>query len=60
MGNKKRATCLATLQQNELYTGDVARFPTNIKLVLPQIRLLTGLKVGCKTRNITIQLVLQQ
>ena len=59
MGNKKRATCLATLQQNELYS-DVARFTTNIKLVLQQIRLLTGLNVGCKTRNITIQLVLQQ
>ena len=42
MGNKKRATCLATLQQNELYS-DVARFTTNIKLVLQQIRLLTGL-----------------
>ena len=59
MGNKKRATCLATLQQNELYS-DVARFTTNIKLVLQQIRLLTGLNVGSKTRNITIQLVLQQ
>ena len=40
MGNKKRATCLATLQQNELYS-DVARFTTNIKLVLHQIRLST-------------------
>ena len=40
MGNKKRATCLATLQQNELYS-DVARFTTNIKLVLYQIRLST-------------------
>ena len=28
--------------------------------VLQQIRLLTGLNVGGKTRNITIQLVLQQ
>ena len=59
MGNKKRATCIAILQQNELYS-DVARFTTNIKLVLQQIRLLTGLNVGCKTRNITIQLVLQR
>ena len=40
MGDKKRATCLATLQQNELYS-DVARFTTNIKLVLHQIRLST-------------------
>ena len=40
MGNKKRTTCLATLQQNELYS-DVARFTTNIKLVLHQIRLST-------------------
>ena len=49
MGDKKLATCLATLQQNELYS-DVARFTTNIKLVLQQIRLLTGLNVGCKKR----------
>ena len=39
-GQQKRATCLATLQQNELYS-DVARFTTNIKLVLHQIRLST-------------------
>ena len=31
-----------------MYTGDVARITTNIKLVLQQIRLLTGLNVGCK------------
>ena len=41
-GNKKSATCLATLLQNELY-GDVAQFSTHIKPVLQQIRLLTGL-----------------
>ena len=41
-GNKKRATCLATLLQNEL-NNDVARFTTHIKPVLQQIRLLTGL-----------------
>ena len=40
-GNKKSATYLATLLQNELY-GDVAQFTTNIKPVLQQIRLLTG------------------
>ena len=56
---KKRATCLATLLQNELNT-DVARFTTLIKPVLQQIRLLTGLNVGGKTLNIAIQLVLQQ
>ena len=56
----ERATCLATLLQNELNT-DVARFSTHIKPVLQQIRLLTGLNVGGKTRNIIgIQLVLQQ
>ena len=56
---KKRATCFATLLQNELNT-DVARFTTHIKPVLQQIRLLTGLNVGGKTRNIAIQRVLQQ
>ena len=58
-GNKKHATCLATLPQNEL-NSDVARFTTHIKPVLQQIRLLTGLTVGGKTCNIAIQLVLQQ
>jgi len=56
--NKKRATCLATFLQNEL-NSDVARFTTLIKPVLQQIRLLTGLNVFGKTRNIAIQLVLQ-
>ena len=58
-GNKKRATCLATLLQNEL-NSDVTRFTTHIKPVLQQIRLLAGLNVGGKTRNIAVQLVLQQ
>ena len=40
--------------------SDVARFTTHIKPVLQQIRLLTGLNMGGKTRNIAIQLVLQQ
>ena len=40
--------------------SDVARFTTNIKPVSQQIRLLTGLNVGGKTRSIAIQLVLQQ
>ena len=58
-GNKGRVTCLATLLQNEL-NSDIARFTTHIKPVLQQIRLLTGLNMGGKTRNIAIQLVLQQ
>ena len=58
-GNKKRATCFATLLQNEL-NSDVARFTIHIKPVLQQIRLLTGLNLGGKTRNIARQLVLQQ
>ena len=53
-GNKKRATCFATLLQNEL-NSDVARFTTLIKPVLQQIRLLTGLNMGGKTRNIAIR-----
>ena len=55
-GNKKRATCLATLLQNEL-NNDVARFTSHIKPVLRQIRFLIGLNISGKTRNITIQLV---
>ena len=58
-GNKKRATCFATLLQNKL-NSNVARFTTHIKPVLQQIRLLIGLNVGGKTRNIAIQLDLQQ
>ena len=34
------------------------RLTTHIKPVLQQIRLLTGLNMGGKTRNIAIQLVL--
>ena len=59
MGNKRRASCRATLLQNELKI-DVARFTTHIKPVSQQIRLLTGLNVGGKTRKIAIQIVLQQ
>ena len=59
LGDRKRATCLATLLQNKL-NSDVTRFTTHIKPVLQQIRLLTGLNVSGKTRNIAIQLVLQQ
>ena len=42
MGDRKRATCLATLLQNKL-NSDVARFTTHVEPVLQQIRLLTGL-----------------
>ena len=49
--NKKSAICLATLLHSELNI-DVARFTTNIKPLLQQIRLLTGLNVGGKTLNI--------
>ena len=57
-GQQCHATCFATLLQNEL-DSDLKRFTTHIKPVLHQIRLLTALNVG-KTRNIVIQLVLQQ
>ena len=49
-GNKKRATCFSTLLQNEL-NSDVARYATHIKPVLQQIKLLTGLNIGGKTRS---------
>ena len=52
-GYKKHATCFATLLQNEL-NSDVARFTTHIKSVLQQIRLITGLNMGGKTRDIAI------
>ena len=58
-GNKKSATCFATLLQNEL-DSDVARFTTHIKPALQQIRLLIGLNMRGKRRNIAIQRVLQQ
>ena len=57
--NKKQATLLTILLQNEL-NSDVKRFNTHIKPVLQQVRLLTGLNVGGKTRNIVFRLVLQQ
>ena len=52
-------SCNWTLLQNEM-KSDLVRFITHIKPVLQQIRLLTGLNEGGKTRNIAIQLVLQQ
>ena len=51
-GNKKRATCFATLLENEL-NSDVARFITIVRTCL-------ATRKGGKTRNIAIQLVLQE
>ena len=57
-GQKKRATCFATLLKNEL-NSDVARF-TMFKPFQEQPDLLQGrFDVGGKSRNIAIQLVLQ-
>ena len=52
-------TCLATLLQND-DEYRCARFSILIKPVQQQIRLLTGLSVGGKTRTIAFELVLQQ
>ena len=58
-GNKKRATCFATLLQNEL-NSDVGRFTTHIKPVLqPTNRVVNRFKHGWLTRNMAIELVLQ-
>ena len=59
MGNKKRTPSFATLLKDEL-NSHVTPFTTHIKPVLQQIRLLTGLNMGCKTRTIAIELVLSQ
>ena len=58
-GQQKSCNLSCKLLQKEL-NNDVARFTTHIKPVLKQIRLLTGLNEGGKTRNKAIQLVLQQ
>ena len=50
MGNKKHATCFATLLQNKL-KSNVACFTTHIKPVLRQIRLLTGLNLVVKWQH---------
>ena len=51
-GNKKHATCLATLPQKQ-FNSDVACCTPYIKPVLQQIRLLTGLTdMAGETRNI--------
>ena len=58
------AACLATLMQNEL-NSDVARFPPTSALscnksTVQQIRLLTGLNEGGKTRNNAFQPLLKR
>ena len=60
-GNKKRAICFATLQQNEL-NSNVAGFTTHVsfKPVLRQIWLQGLFFVVGKTRDIASQLVLQK
>ena len=55
-GQQKTSNLSCNFAQNELHS-DVARFTTDIKPFLQEIRLLTSLKVGGKTRNIAIQLV---
>ena len=58
-GNKKRATCFATLLQNEMNT-DVARFTTRIRTCLARNKAARLFFVGGKRRNSHIRLVLQQ
>ena len=58
-GNKKRATCFATLLQNEMNT-DVARFTTRIRTCLATNKVARLFFVDGKTRNSHIRLVLQQ
>ena len=58
-GNKKRAICFATWLQNEL-NSDVARFTTHLNKPYNLISCKTGSNMGGKTRNIAIQLGLQQ
>ena len=58
-GNKKRATCFATLLQNDMNT-DVARFTTRIRTCLATNKVARLFFVDGKTRNSHIRLVLQQ
>ena len=50
MGNKKLATCLATLLQNVL-NSDVARFTTRVQTCYQPDLLQDWFDVGGKTRN---------
>ena len=56
---QKRATCFATLWQNELKSG-VARFTTHVQTCLQPDLVQDRFLMGGKTCNITIQLVLEQ
>ena len=58
-GNKKRTIRFATWLQNEL-NSDVDRFTTHENKPCNLISCKTGSNMGGKTRNITIQLGLQQ
>ena len=58
-GNKKRSICFATWLQNEL-NSDVARFTTHENKPCILISCKRGSNMGGKTRNIAIQLGLQQ
>ena len=57
-GNKKCATCFASLLQNEL-NSDVAHVTTHVQTCLqPDLLQDVRCNVGGKRRNIAIQLVL--
>ena len=56
---EKRATCFVTLLRNELIAM-LRVLPPTYQPVLQQVRLQGFFSVGNKTRNIAIQLVLQQ
>ena len=58
-GNKKHATCFSTLLQNE-FNINVARFTTHVQTCLSTNQVVNRFDVGGKTRDIAIQLVLQQ
>ena len=58
-GNRERATCSATLLQNEL-NSDVPRFATCVQTCFATNKVVRVFFVSDKRRKIAIQLVLQQ
>ena len=58
-GNKQRATCSATLLQNEL-NNDVPSFATRVRTCLATNKVVRVFFVDGKRRKTAIQLVLQQ
>ena len=58
-GNRERATCSATLMQNEL-NSDVPRFAICVQTCFATNKVVRVFFVGGKRRKIAIQLVLQQ